>query len=109
MTLRDGATACTVTSIEDWKVQMLLWGHAYTGKTPRDRTVLRCEDRLGWVEDTYALWDQDETYFRTTTVNGERPPWWHALTPAVVGGFDPFSNPKNGHAPAHGGKRSDAQ
>lgn len=103
MVLRDDAAACTVNSVEDWKVQMLLWGHAYTGAAPRDRTVLRCEDRLGWVEQTYALWDRDETYFRTTKVNGERPAWWHALVPAIAAGLRPLemleSNPHRTASP----------
>lgn len=65
-------------------IQFALWGYAITGKLPRDKTVLRCEDRDGWVHLNYPLWDLTDNYFRSTTVNGQRPPWRHALLPAVI-------------------------
>lgn len=76
-----------VTAPGDWSLQMLIWGYAMVGELPRD-PITR------WLEggfDSTALFDRTETYFQTTQVNGGRPPWWHALLPAVVGGLDPYA------------------
>lgn len=62
--------------------QLRLWGYVTIGTDLRDPMTFWLENKRSYERD--GLFDLTEEYFQTTRVNGERPPWRHALLPATI-------------------------